>query len=272
MVNFQIFDAKTRSLNNYNKQIAKWDFVIQYSITRESISLKNHTQNEAGRLVRDLFLFSKKAWYEVKVERRLEIICPPHFHYGSSRKMFVMLYSINWLNFILWLSLLLEILSNMCIAIVCLEKQLHQNLYIFWTTWEIGIKFSGKKWLIIMSKVAKKQAFERIIRKYRFEKTIGEFSYLIATIVLTILLWFSSQQELSWWFTDTTFLSCIGESPQITFCVIISHTAQKMKFSIKDFFSKCKYSFLRIWSHLLKKSLMKKFIFCTVSFIRLDMQ
>ena len=38
----------------------------------------------------------------------------------------------------------------------------------------------------------------------------------------------------------------------------------KMKFSIKDFFSKCDQirSFLRIWSHLLKKSLMGNFIFC----------
>ena len=31
------------------------------------------------------------------------------------------------------------------------------------------------------------------------------------------------------------------------------HTAQKMKFSIKDFFSRCDRK-LRIWSHLLKKS------------------
>ena len=39
------------------------------------------------------------------------------------------------------------------------------------------------------------------------------------------------------------------------------HTAQK--FSIKDFFSKYDQirSFLRIWSHLLKKSLMENFIF-----------
>ena len=44
------------------------------------------------------------------------------------------------------------------------------------------------------------------------------------------------------------------------------YTAQKMKFSIKDFFSKCQQirSFLRIWSHLLKKSLMENFIFCAV--------
>ena len=36
-----------------------------------------------------------------------------------------------------------------------------------------------------------------------------------------------------------------------------------MKFSIKDFFSKCDQirSFLRIWSHLLKKFLMENFIF-----------
>ena len=36
-----------------------------------------------------------------------------------------------------------------------------------------------------------------------------------------------------------------------------------MKFSIKDFTSKCGQirSFLRIWSHLLKKSLIEKFIF-----------
>ena len=44
---------------------------------------------------------------------------------------------------------------------------------------------------------------------------------------------------------------------------IITDTAQKTKFSIKDFFSKCDQicSFLRIWSHFLKTSLMKNFIF-----------
>ena len=37
-----------------------------------------------------------------------------------------------------------------------------------------------------------------------------------------------------------------------------------MKFSIKDFFSKCDRSFLRIWSYLPKKSLMENFICCAV--------
>ena len=42
--------------------------------------------------------------------------------------------------------------------------------------------------------------------------------------------------------------------------------AQKMKFSIKDFFSKCDQirSFLRIWSQLLKKYLIENFLFCAV--------
>ena len=54
---------------------------------------------------------------------------------------------------------------------------------------------------------------------------------------------------------------------------ITINTAQKMKFFIKDFLSKCDqilsflhlqfhaYFSLRIWSHLLKKSLMENFIF-----------
>ena len=44
-------------------------------------------------------------------------------------------------------------------------------------------------------------------------------------------------------------------------------TVQKMKFSLKDFFRK--YDQIprkrRFWPHLLKRSLMKNFIFCTMS-------
>ena len=42
-----------------------------------------------------------------------------------------------------------------------------------------------------------------------------------------------------------------------------TNTARKMKFSVKDFLRKCDQirRFLRIWSYLLKKSLMENFIF-----------
>ena len=44
-------------------------------------------------------------------------------------------------------------------------------------------------------------------------------------------------------------------------------TTHKMKFSIKDFFSKCDQIpiLLRIWSHLLKRALMENFMFCVVT-------
>ena len=47
----------------------------------------------------------------------------------------------------------------------------------------------------------------------------------------------------------------------------VDHTAQKIKYSIKDSYSECDQirSLLRIWSHLLKKSVMENFIFCVVS-------
>ena len=57
------------------------------------------------------------------------------------------------------------------------------------------------------------------------------------------------------------------------FCIYFSltvcfsnYTAQKVKFSINDFFSKCNQirSILRIWTHLLNKFLMKNFIFCAM--------
>ena len=47
---------------------------------------------------------------------------------------------------------------------------------------------------------------------------------------------------------------------------IIKFTTQKMEFSINDIFSKYDQigRKLRIWSHLLKKSLMENCIFCAV--------
>ena len=41
-----------------------------------------------------------------------------------------------------------------------------------------------------------------------------------------------------------------------------------MKFSIKDFFRKCDQ--MRIWSHLLNKSLMENFIFVQCYFLSLQ--
>ena len=67
---------------------------------------------------------------------------------------------------------------------------------------------------------------------------------------------------------------CQRSSPQqisdiTSFQVPSQITAQKMKFAIKDFFSKCDQIriFQRIWSHVQKKSLMEIFIFCAVNVV-----
>ena len=53
------------------------------------------------------------------LEKVLGLVFPPHFVHDFARKMILMLYSLNWPQFIARLPLLLEILSNICIAIVC---------------------------------------------------------------------------------------------------------------------------------------------------------
>ena len=70
-----------------------------------------------------------------------------------------------------------------------------------------------------------------------------------------------------WWLCFRLFL-CQGISfkPAYKPHEPLNVTAQKLKFSIKDFFSKCEqiHRNLGIWSHLLKKSLMENFNFCVV--------
>ena len=53
------------------------------------------------------------------IKRGLKLVSLPHFPHNFWRKIFLLLYSINWPNFIVWLSLPCEILDNMCIATVC---------------------------------------------------------------------------------------------------------------------------------------------------------
>ena len=53
------------------------------------------------------------------LEKGLGIVPLPHFMHDFLRKNFLMLNSINWPNFIVWLPFLRETLGNMCVAIVC---------------------------------------------------------------------------------------------------------------------------------------------------------
>ena len=102
---------------NFMLAKSKWSAAWLHYI---SIALK--LAYSRNKLFKTLHYWSRNMLNFECLDQGLGIIAPAHFVYDFSTKMFFMLYSINWLNLIAWfplLLLLLEILGNMCIAIVC---------------------------------------------------------------------------------------------------------------------------------------------------------
>ena len=58
------------------------------------------------------------SWSLLKTKGDLDLVTLNYFLHDYWRKIFLMLYSINWANFIVWLHLRLQILGNMCIVII----------------------------------------------------------------------------------------------------------------------------------------------------------
>ena len=132
---------------------------LQKNITWERFFLKNHTQNEVDKLVPNTFLrvqswaylwinslniytvylYCMSSWrrlskyIETKLQttflyflqsffqkkKRPEASISASFCAWFLKKNFRLLYSIDWPNFIDWLFLLRQILSNICVVIVC---------------------------------------------------------------------------------------------------------------------------------------------------------
>ena len=57
-------------------------------------------------------------WIFIWQKKGLALVSPPDFVHDFSRKILIILYSMNWPNFIFWLPLLLEIFGNMCFQFV----------------------------------------------------------------------------------------------------------------------------------------------------------
>ena len=115
------------------------------------------------------------------------------------------------------------------------------------------LHFSGS----VFRQVAILKSINRILENFKKMENILKFVFFIKILC--------QSQEFS---------PILNNSPQLVqhlsfqkkYFIFTLITAQKMKFSIKNFFSKCDQvrRKLRIWSHLLKKSLMDNFIFCAV--------
>ena len=74
--------------------------------------------------------------------------------------------------------------------------------------------------------------------------------------ILKFLLHKSSSVGIKHPYIKECYLTCLQKS---TSTYVQPHSTKKMKFSIKDFFSK----FLRIWTHCLKKFLIKLHFLCS---------
>ena len=77
----------------------------------------------------------------------LGLVSPPRFLYDFSR-IFLILYSMNWQSFIVWLPLLLEILGNICIVNICCWVNLFIRPFFYVT------KKSGRSLIISTTKRA----------------------------------------------------------------------------------------------------------------------
>ena len=113
-------------------------------------------------------------------------------------------------------------------------------------------------------------SFEKNIEKARqhlwYQQVKDKETYLVFNWFLKIL---SKKKKL----TAVVFFSFFIKFLDVIFIILsfiiyifAGYHCTKMKFCIKDFFSKCDqiHSFLQIWSRLLKKPLMENFIFCAV--------
>ena len=104
MVNFRTYGVTTWLTNNCNTDIA--------NILRR----KGNQSRKFGQLTE----YNKRKIFLHKSCRKRSR--GNNFVNDLSRKVFLVLYSSNWPDFIVWLPLPLEILGNICTEIICLEN------------------------------------------------------------------------------------------------------------------------------------------------------
>ena len=90
----------------------------------------------------------------VLYKRVMELVSPSHFADDFSRKIFPILYSINWPNLIVWLPLLIEILGNMNIIMIFRWNRKHFSSFLIVfqlpeiaSDWELTFKYQKYCWI-----------------------------------------------------------------------------------------------------------------------------
>ena len=121
----QLIEYKNRNAF-LQKSCRKWDretgsrplFIFSAAWFQYNLIALNFTYNKS-KPYKSLDYWSRDMVNYDFLEKSLGIGFLTHFLHDFSRKIFLILFSINWLNFIEWLPLLLEILDIMWITIFC---------------------------------------------------------------------------------------------------------------------------------------------------------
>ena len=106
--------------------------------------------------------------------------------------------------------------------------------------------------------------FKKILMKKEGSKNSAQKMFFFVTFFCRTwlcLLTKSLMENFIFCVVENTILAYFTQCMFLLLKKLFSNTAQKVKFSIKNFFSKCD-QILRIWSHVLKNSLTENLIFC----------
>ena len=88
-----------------------------------NISIALKLVYNGNKLFKTLHYWSRNMLNFEFLDKGLEMVSSVYFVYNFSPNMFLMLYSINWPSFIVWLPLLLEILGNISDQAVFIQAQ-----------------------------------------------------------------------------------------------------------------------------------------------------
>ena len=137
------------------------------------------------------FIWDKSKWSAADLLEK-GLVSRSQFVYDFSGKMFLILYSINWLNFIVRLFLLLETRGNVCIAVVYFPSC---NVINF----EINLIFLIKPFFYIAKKSRQNLNVLRTKRAFRWNKKhfssiLKDFHLSKIVSVLRVCYWYENKR------------------------------------------------------------------------------
>ena len=169
------------------KKFSIWGKSIWFAAWFHYISRALNLQYSENKLHKTSNYWSRDMFNFNFPGKGLGLVFSPHFAYDILRKMFLMLYSFNWPNFIAWFPLLLNILGNICITIVylpsCDVKKFEINLIFLINPFCYMNKKSRQKYKYLKHKKSFrgeiKSIFHQFLKDFQLPKFVSDLRVCI---------------------------------------------------------------------------------------------